>query len=344
MDAIVIHAPRDLRVDSAATDAPGPGEVQVDVSVGGICGSDIHYYTNGGFGDVRIKEPMVLGHEVSGVVTGLGGGVSGTLDGQRVAVNPSRPCGICAYCMDGLPNHCLDMRFFGSAMRFPHVQGAFQQRIVVAQSQCVPVGDTVSMGAAAFAEPLSVGLHAVKRAGSLAGKRVLVTGCGPIGAAVIAAVRYHGALEVVATDVTDNPLSCALAVGADRAINVATDAHALAVPDGEKGIFDVVIEASGNEAAVRTALGVLKPRGLLVQLGLGGDITLPQNTIVTKEIEVRGSFRFHEEFHWAVELLSTGKIDVAPIITHTFGINDAVNAFEAALDRRSAMKVQIDFS
>ena len=120
--------------------------------------------------------------------------------------------------------------------------------------------------------------------------------------------------------------------------------EALAVPEGAKGIFDVVIEASGSEQAFRRALQVLKPRGVLVQLGLGGEINVSQNLIVAKEIDVRGSFRFHEEFHWAVQLLSAGKIDIAPIISHTFPVHAAVDAFEKALDRSKAMKVLIDFS
>jgi len=344
MEAIVIHAPRDLRVDPVTIDGPGAGEAVVDVNMGGICGSDLHYYAQGGFGDIRIKQPMVLGHEVAGVVAEVGDNVDEGLKGCRVSVNPSRPCGTCSYCRTGLPNHCMDMRFFGSAMRFPHVQGAFQQRIVVDAQQCVPVSDSLSMQSAAFAEPLSVGLHAVNRAGSLNGRRVLIAGCGPIGAAVVAAARFAGALEVVACDVADAPLQCARELGADRAVNVATSPDQLAVPDGVKGIFDVVIEASGNELAFRTALTVLKPRGILVQLGLGGEISIPQNVVVAKEIDVRGSFRFHEEFHWATNLLSAGKIDISPIISHTFPVHAAVDAFETAMDRSTAMKVLIDFS
>ncbi|MDH3453181.1 MAG: L-idonate 5-dehydrogenase [Gammaproteobacteria bacterium] len=344
MQAIVIHAPRDLRVDRVTIDAPGEGEAVVDISMGGICGSDLHYYAHGGFGDIRIKQPMVLGHEVAGVVAAVGDNVDAGLQGRRVSINPSRPCGRCSYCGAGLPNHCMDMRFFGSAMRFPHVQGAFQQSIVVDAQQCVPVSDSLSMQSAAFAEPLSVALHAVNRAGSLNGKRVLVAGCGPIGAAVVAATRFAGALEVVACDVTDAPLKCAQALGADRTVNVATSPDQLAVADGLKGIFDVVIEASGNEQAFRRALNVLKPRGILVQVGLGGEISIPQNVVVAKEIDVRGSFRFHEEFQWAVNLLSAGKIDISPIISHTFPVRSALDAFETAMDRSTAMKVLIDFS
>ncbi len=342
--AIVIHSAGDLRVEAAPVQEPGPGQVAIDVAFGGICGSDLHYYHNGGFGDVRVKEPMVLGHEVSGTIAATGDGVSRELEGQAVAINPSRPCWQCQYCHSGMPNHCMDMRFYGSAMRTPHIQGAFQQALVADATQCVSVDSSTSLAVAAFAEPFSVALHAIQRAGTLSGKRVLVTGCGPIGAAVVAAVAWHGALEVVATDVVDFPLQCATAVGADRTVNVATSADSLDVGADSKGYFDVMIEASGNELAVRSGLDWLKPRGVLVQLGLGSEVTLPQNKIVSKEIEVRGSFRFHHEFEWAVELLTSGKVDVSPIITDTFYVQDAVAAFDAASDRNKAMKVQIDFA
>jgi L-idonate 5-dehydrogenase len=235
------------------------------------------------------------------------------------------------------------MRYYGSAMRMPHVQGAFSEALVAKAWQCEVLPEGVSAAEAAFAEPLSVALHAVNRAGPLIGKRVLVTGTGPIGALAVAAAKLHGALEVVATDVVDEALARARAVGADRVINVAANGEALAAYGANKGSFDVVIEASGNEQAMRTALDVIRPRGRLIQLGLGGEVTLPQNQIVAKEIELCGSFRFHEEFAWAVALIGSGRVPLDPLLTGTFPVADAVAAFESAGDRRSAMKVQIAF-
>ncbi len=128
MEALVIHAPGDLRVQPVPTPAPGPGQLQVRVRCGGICGSDLHYYQHGGFGTVRIQEPMVLGHEVSGVIESVGAGVTGFAAGQRIAVSPSWPCGQCRFCQMGLHNHCLDMRYYGSAMRTPMCKGRFGSR------------------------------------------------------------------------------------------------------------------------------------------------------------------------------------------------------------------------
>ena len=148
---------------------------------------------------------------------------------------------------------------------------------------------------------------------------------------------------VVATDVVDEALERARAVGADKTINVATEAKLLDAYAQGKGSFDIVVEASGNELALRSALDVIRPRGRLIQLGLGGDVSIPQNQLVAKEIELCGSFRFHEEFAWAVELIGSKRLALEPLLTGVFPINDAVAAFDAAGDRKTSMKVQLSF-
>ena len=343
MKAVVIHQAMDLRIEDRAEEKLGQGQIEVAIKRGGICGSDLHYYKHGGFGTIRLKEPMVLGHEVAGEVTKLGAGVTNVKIGDIVALSPSRPCGLCVYCQKGQQNHCLDMLFYGSAMRFPHIQGAFQQSLVALASQAHVIAKGVSIEEAAFAEPFAVTLHAIVRAGSLANKRVLVTGCGPIGALAILAARVHGAQEIVATDVSDFTLGLARTIGADHTINVATNANAVTPFKANKGYFDIMIEASGNEAALHMGLEVLKPRSTLVQLGLGGNIALPQNMIVSKEIEIKGSFRFHEEFALAVDLINNRRVDLKPLLTEVMPLSQAKQAFDLAGDRSRAMKVQIAF-
>ena len=343
MKAIVIHQAMDLRVEDREAQTPGQGQVEVAIKRGGICGSDLHYYKHGGFGTIRLKEPMVLGHEVAGEVTKLGAGVTNVKVGDIVAVSPSRPCGQCVYCQKGQQNHCLEMLFYGSAMRFPHIQGAFQQLLVADATQAHIIAKGVSIEEAAFAEPFAVTLHAIVRAGSLANKRVLVTGCGPIGALAIIAARVHGAQEIVATDVSDFTVGLAKKIGADHTINVTTNADTITPFKSNKGYFDIMIEASGNEAALHMGLEVLKPRSTLIQLGLGGNIALPQNLIVSKEIEIKGSFRFHEEFALAVDLINKKRVDLKPLLTEVMPLAQAREAFELASDRSKAMKVQIAF-
>ena len=240
-------------------------------------------------------------------------------------------------------NQCLDMRFMGSAMRMPHVQGGFREHVTVDASQAIPIAKQLSLAEAAMAEPLSVCLHAANQAGPLMGKRVLVTGCGPIGALMVLVSRYAGAAEIVVTDVADAPLVVARKIGASRAVNVATDAAALDAWRSGKGAFDILFEASGNQAALRNAFDVMRPGGIIVQLGLGGEMTLPINTIVAKELQLRGTFRFDREFELAVRLMGEGLIDVKPLISASLPFDNAVAAFELAGDRSKSMKVQLTF-
>ena len=340
---LMIHAPTDLRYEEMDAGEIGPGQVMVRVGMGGICGSDLHYFQHGGFGTVRIKEPMVLGHEVAGTVAAVASDVTSVKIGDRVAVNPSQPCAACKFCLEGLPNQCLEMRFYGSAMRMPHVQGAFRNMLLCGAHQCHQVADGVPLAQAALAEPFSVCLHGVSRAGPLLGKRVLVSGCGPIGVLSIAAARLHGAAEIVATDVVDEPLAIARKMGADQVINAATDKSWVARNAAEKGSFDVVLECSGNERAFRDGLEVMRPRGVVVQLGLGGDVSLPQNMVVAKELSICGSFRFHAEFALAVKLINARRVDLAPVITGSYPMQQATEAFGVAADRKRSMKVLIDF-
>lgn len=343
MRAIVIHAARDLRIEDHAADPVGAGQVRLRLATGGVCGSDLHYYNHGGFGAIRLKQPMILGHEVSAHVEELGAGVTGLTLGQLVAVSPSRPCGACRFCTEGLQNQCLDMRFYGSAMPFPHIQGAFREMLVADASQCIPA-DGLTAGQAAMAEPLAVALHATARAGQMLGRRVLVTGCGPIGVLAILAARRAGAAEITATDLSDFTLAIARKVGADRTLNIATEPDGLTDYTADKGYFDVLYECSGAAPALAAGIAALRPRGVILQLGLGGDMTLPIMAITAKELELRGSFRFHSEFATGVALMQKGLIDVKPLITHTVSLDQAETAFKLASDRSSAMKVQIAFS
>lgn len=344
MKVIVIHAAKDLRIENRSAENLGPGQVRIQIEAGGICGSDLHYYQHGGFGKIRVREPMILGHEISGRITEVSGDSIGLSIGDTVAVSPSRPCGNCLYCNENKLSHCLNMRFYGSAMPMPHIQGAFREDLVADAAQCHLISPEIPPEFGAFAEPLSVVLHGMKRAGDLTGKRVLITGCGPIGALCILAARAAGAAEIVITDVIDNVLNIATQIGADKTINVAKEQGWTAQYSDNKGYFDVMFEASGNQSALTAGLDVLRPRSVLVQLGLGGDVTISQNTVVAKEIDIRGAFRFHEEFADAIAMINTGTLNLAPLLTARFPIDQAVDAFELAGDRHRAMKVQIDFT
>lgn len=342
MKAVVVHAAKDLRIEARDMPVPSPGQVLVKMAAGGICGSDLHYYNHGGFGTIRLREPMILGHEVSGHIEALGPDVAGLSQGELVAVSPSRPCGICQYCVAGHQNHCLNMRFYGSAMPFPHIQGAFREYIVADVAQCASAGD-LTAGEAAMAEPLSVVLHAARLAGDLMGKRVLVTGCGPIGLLAVIVARAAGAVDIVATDISDFTLAKAQEIGADQTINVADAPEKLTTFEADKGSFDVLFECSGVASALASAIPVLRPRSTVMQLGLGGDMTLPVQAMTAKELQFKGSFRFHEEFFSAVDLMKRKRLDVTPLITQQISMEDARAAFELAGDRTQAVKVNLTF-
>ncbi len=340
--ALFAHAARDLRLTDTRQEAPGPGQVRIAMKRGGICGSDLHYFNHGGFGAVKLREPMILGHEVAGEVADLGADVTGLAIGDLVAVSPSRPCRDCVECLRGLPNQCLNMRFYGSAMPYPHIQGAFRDSLTADASQCV-VATGLDASLAAMAEPLSVALHAVTRAGDMLGKRVLVTGCGPIGILVILAARRAGAAEIIATDIADPVLEIARTCGADVTLNTAKDPDALATYTSDKGTLDVLFECSGAQAALTAGITTLRPRGKIVQLGLSGDMTLPMMMITAREISLTGSFRFHDAFPLAVKMMQDGLIDVSPLLTHSFPLAEYAEAFATANDRSRAMKVQLVF-
>jgi L-idonate 5-dehydrogenase len=345
MRAAVLHAARDLRIEDRPELPLGPREVRVRIAAGGICGSDLHYYFDGRVGDFPVLEPLILGHEIAGVVVETGSEVEAVAVGDRVSVNPSSPCAQCRFCLMGRPNLCLRMRFLGSASTRPHSQGGFQELFVTDQRQCHVVPADMPLVVAAMAEPLSVALHAAARAGDVLGREVLVTGAGPIGALIVLALRSAGARRIAVTDISDTALGTVARIGADETVNVKTSPEALVPLTRDKGRFDVSIEASGAVSALGNCVECTRAGGRVVQVGMlpPGGVPVPVNRIMAKELELVGSYRFHEEFAWAVEALATGRIDVSPLLSGTFPVEEADEAFATAIDRERSMKVHLTF-
>ena len=344
MFAAVLHEPKKLLIDEVDAPQPQPGQVQIRVRAGGICGSDLSYYFKGKSGDFAVREPFVLGHEVAGEVAAPGEGVSGLRVGQRVAVNPGLNCGTCRYCTRGMPNHCLNMRFMGSASTFPHMQGMFRQFIAVDARQCVPVPEGLDFAMASMAEPLAVALHALRLAGSLVGAKVLLVGCGPIGCILLAVARRAGAHHLVAVDLADKALQMAATLGADETV-LANDQTRIDRWSQQRGTFDVVLEASGSPAGLDTALRAARAGGTVIQVGNlpAGHSPVPANLVMAKELRYQGSFRFTDEYAVAAEELGAQKIGLRPLMTHAFPLEEANRAFEVAHDRNQSMKVHLHF-
>lgn len=317
-------------------------QVLVRVERGGICGSDIHYFQHGKAGMSVLKSPMVLGHEFVGVVE-QAPAASHLRAGQPVAINPSQPCQQCEICRSSRQNLCRAMRFMGSAQFFPHVNGGFAQHVVVSPQQCVPYTEHAEAKIIAFAEPLAVCIHALKQAGNLVGKRVLVTGAGPIGCLIIACVLASGATEVIATDISERCRALAVEMGATAAYDP-RDETVISSWTADGGHFDVCFEASGAAVAIASVVSYTRPGGIIVQLGMGAaEVNYPVGPLLVKEIQLRGSFRFIDEFTTAVRWLESGKINPLPLLTTEFNMNDAVTALELASNKELAAKVQLVF-
>ena len=343
MKSLKIHGPLDLRIDDYPLDDLGPNQVEIKIAVGGICGTDLHYYKHGGFGQIKLREPMILGHEVSGFISKIGSNVENLSIGQLVSVSPSRPCNKCNFCLNGNQIQCINMKFYGSAMPFPHIQGAFREILIVEDYQCVSA-DGLTSEEAAMAEPLAVCLHAIKQAEKIFGQKVLITGSGPIGTLCVAAARRAGAEEIIVTDISANALTFSNSVGADKVINVLEEHNKLKNYQSNKGYFDIAIECSGSAQGISDAINCLKPKGTMIQLGLGGDVLIPLVSVTTKELNLIGSFRFHSEFELAVDMMKKKLINVNPLITHKLDFKSAKEAFELAMNNdKKSMKVQLYF-
>jgi L-idonate 5-dehydrogenase len=338
--AATLFGPEDLRMAEHSLGPLAPGMVRVRFGAGGICGSDLHYFRHARTGDFVVISPLILGHEVAGEIVEIGGDAPELAVGDRVAVNPSRWCGRCAYCLQGRQNLCENIYFMGSASKTPHMQGGFASLFDVMPAQCVKVPQHVSFAAAALAEPLAVCLHAVARAGDVRGRNIILFGAGPIGLLTMLAARLKGASAIAVADIAAAPLAFAARLGADRTIDLSGgDEELKAFAAGNP--LDLAFEISGTAAGLAAAIASVRRGGTVVQVGNlpGGQIPTPANAVMAKELDLKGTFRFGAEFNEAVDLIVRGEIDVLSLVTAERGLSSAPYAFRLALDRSQSVKV-----
>ena len=332
--AAVLYAPGDLRVEDRAIPEPGLREVLVEIAAVGVCGSDVHYYEHGRIGSFVVREPMVLGHESSGRVVGLGAGVSRHAVGDRVALEPGVPCGHCRECRAGRYNLCRDVRFFAT----PPIDGAFANYVAIHEDFAFALPDSVSDEAGALMEPLSVAVWACQKANVTAGDRVLVTGAGPIGLLAMQTARAFGATEITVTDVNPHRLSVAERTGATRAINVAE------TPLEGGGLeADALIECSGHPGSLKAGIAALRPAGTAVLVGMGPeeDDVVPLSLIQNRELWLTGTFRYANTYPTAIALAARGRVDLEAIITGQYGLDDTEVALRAGREDPTAVKVMV---
>lgn len=330
MRGVVVHGAGDLRVDELPDPTAGDGEVVIDVEWGGICGSDLSYWRHGSSGTAVLTSPLVLGHEVAGRVAEVGAGVAGVEVGQPVTVHPATLVGehVLPERLAGRTNLWPEVRYFGSAAFQPHTDGGFVQHKAVRADQLRPLPEGVDTRHGALAEPLAVAMHAVSRAGDLAGRDVLVNGAGPIGALVVAAARYAGARRVTAADLNPSSLTIARAMGADDVVDVSREA----LP----GDVELIFEASGSPRAIGGVLHAAARGGTVVQVGNlpGSAVPAALGDLVTREITWVGSYRFVDEISGALVAMAAG-LDVGPLMTHSYDLDDAETALQVAADPTS---------
>ncbi len=338
--AATLFSPEDLRMVERPLEPLASGMVRVRFGAGGICGSDLHYFRHARTGDFVVTSPLVLGHEVAGEIVEINAAASGLAIGDRVAVNPSRWCGHCARCTEGRANLCENIYFMGSASRTPHMQGGFASVFDATPAQCVKVPRHVGYQAAALAEPLAVSLHAVARAGAIADRNVILFGAGPIGLLTMLAARVKGCGGITVADIAAAPLAFATRLGADQTINLSGGDAELKALAADRP-FDIAFEISGTAAGLAAAIASVRRGGVVVQVGNlpGGQIPVPANAVMAKEIDLKGSFRFGAEFSQAVALIVDGDVDVLKLVTAERALSSAPEAFRLAADRSQSVKV-----
>ncbi|MET3706100.1 L-idonate 5-dehydrogenase [Arthrobacter sp. UYEF6] len=339
--AVVAYAAGDLRVEAVPLVVPGPGEAVVEVAYGGICGSDLHYWLHGAAGESVLKAPMVLGHEISGTVVAAAADGTGPGVGTAVAVHPATPgpgAGDVRWPADR-PNLSPGCTYLGSAARFPHTDGAFARYVNLPSRMLRELPAGVDLRTAALIEPAAVAWHAVARAGDVAGKSVLVIGCGPIGALAIAVLKRAGAVRITAVDVHTKPLEIAAVVGADQTLQ-AGDTDAIAAVQA-----DVVIESSGSHHGLASAIQSAGRGGTVVMVGLlpTGPQPVLISLAITRELDLRGSFRFNNEIDDVITALADGTLHINPVITHEYPLSQGLEAFETARNSAESGKVLLNF-
>ncbi|GAB3402410.1 L-idonate 5-dehydrogenase [Schumannella luteola] len=336
MRAVVARGAGDLVVTELPAPEVAADRLLVRIVYGGICGSDLHYAKDGRNGAYEIREPLVLGHEVVGVVESVGAdAVTPQKVGDRVAIHPATPPPPPGGVEGAGVNTQPGGTYLGSASTWPHTQGGFTELLEVLPDQLRALPDELPLRRAALAEPLSVALHGVRRLGSVVeGAKVLVSGAGPIGSLAVAALKRAGAAHVTAADLQRAPLEVARRVGADAVVQLGVD------PEPEPGSFDVVVEAAGVVPSLVSALERVRVGGTVLQLGMlpAGPLSVPIAGLIAREITLLGSQRFDIELDDAVRMLAEHP-ELDAVVSDEFTLDEVTEAFARAADSSRSCKV-----
>lgn len=328
----ILYGVNDIRLEQTPVEEPGQNEVLIEMACVGICGSDVHYLVNGKIGDFVVRQPMIIGHESSGVVAKLGKDVTNLKVGDRVAIEPGVPCRVCKFCKEGRYNLCKDIVFCAT----PPVHGSLRRYYKHAADFCFKLPDDVTLEEGALMEPLSVGVHACKRANIGIDSTVLILGAGPIGLVSLLVAKAMGASKIVITDLVQERLDVAKKLGANDTLLIPRQNYNEAetvkkIHELFGGEPDKTIDASGAQSSIRLAILATRSGGVAVLVGMGApEVQVPLINALCREVDIRGVFRYVNDYADALNLLVTKKIDVKPLITHNYKMEDTVAAFDTA--------------
>jgi L-iditol 2-dehydrogenase len=334
MQVIRLHGAGDLRLHDEPMPSPGPGESLVRVTAASICGSDIHWFAEGGIGDARINQPLVLGHEFAGVVA------SGERSGERVAVDPAIPCGVCEFCLEGNPNFCTSMRFAGHGM----TDGALREYLAWPTRCLFHLPESIGDAEGALLEPLGVGIHAIDLGHLRPGMSVGIFGCGPIGLLMVQLARISGATHIIATDKLPHRLEAAKSFGATNVFQAecGQETAEILAATHRRGV-DVAFEVAGENGAVETAVAAAKPGARVVLVGIPADdrTAFTASTARRKGLTIKLVRRMKHTYPRAIALVEHGLVDVRSLVTQRFPLTQAKPAFVEA-EKRSGLKVVVE--
>lgn len=324
----------------------GPAQVRVRIKAVGICGSDVHYVKHMKLGAFEVKKPMVIGHESSGVIEEVGAEVQHLAVGDRVALEPGVPCWKCSYCKQGLYNLCPDMEFFAT----PPVHGSLADQVVHPANLCFKLPDNVSLEEGAMCEPLSVGVHACRRAQVGPETSLLIVGGGPIGLMMLLVARAFGSPRILLADTHQERLQCALALGADETVLLSKDPgdaerEMVAMRTKMGRAIDVACDCVGTTKSLAQCLDVTRAAGRVCVVGMReSHMTLPITEAVSREVDLVGVFRYRNTYPMCLDLISSGRVDVKPLITHRYKFTEQYvkAAFETSSRGVNAIKVMFN--
>jgi L-iditol 2-dehydrogenase len=350
MKVAVMHGIRDVRLETRAVPTLDAKEVLVKIERVGVCGSDVHYFTDGHIGRYVVEKPMILGHESAGVIAAVGSEVSSLKVGDRVSLEPGYPCRTCYHCKRGRYNLCPDITF----MATPPVDGAFAEYVAWPSDFAFKIPDSMSLDAAALLEPLAVGVWAVQRAQIGMGASIAVFGAGPIGITTLQAAKAAGATTIIAIDLEPFRLNLAKQLGATHTVNgrdqnVLEQIRAITAPltglTGSSAGVDAAFETAGSLVTCRMTIEATRSGGVAILVGLPADplVSLDIVAAASREVDIRGQFRYANCYPAALELVAQGRVNLDAMITHRFSLDQAHQALEFSdKEKKTSMKVMVE--